>query len=138
MKSFLKKTLFIWFSIAVLIIFLGFWSVSKPESKDLQQAMMKNGKQVVQMKIIGYEYKPHQFIVQQGIPVEFRIDARKALGCGQVVVIPKLNLIKYVSLEKETIITFTPTETGFLDFNCGMNMMTPDSWFSVLPAQTIR
>ncbi len=34
------------------------------------------------MRIVGYEYVPNRFTVTQGVPVEWRIDASEAAGCG--------------------------------------------------------
>lgn len=92
-----------------------------------------DGKQVVKMTVMGYNYSPNQFKVVQGIPVEWQIDARAAVGCGQVLVMPTLGISKYLSPERITIITFTPTETGTIPFNCSMGMMTRGSEFTVIP-----
>lgn len=92
-----------------------------------------NGRQVVEMTVSGYSYTPSQFTVVQGVPVEWRIDGRGAVGCGQVLVMPTLGMSKYLSREGLTTVLFTPTETGTIPFNCSMGMMTRGAAFTVVP-----
>jgi sulfite exporter TauE/SafE/copper chaperone CopZ len=91
-----------------------------------------NGKQIVKMKADGYTYTPNKFTVVVGVPVEWQIDGAGAAGCGRVVVMPTLGITKYLSTEGITTITFTPTETGTIPFNCSMGMMTRGSEFTVV------
>ena len=49
---------------------------------------------------------------------------------------PTLGTSKYLSPEGITTITFTPTETGTIPFNCSMGMMTRGSEFTVVPNTT--
>jgi len=95
-----------------------------------------DGKQIVDMTVSGYSYTPSKFTVVQGVPVEWRIDGRNAVGCGQVLVMPTLGVSKYLSPQGITTITFTPTETGTIPFNCSMGMMTRGSAFTVIPNTT--
>lgn len=88
-------------------------------------------KQIANMKVVGLDYQPNRFAVTKGVPVEWRIDASEAEGCGRVLVIPKLRMSRLLSRSEPTIITFTPEETGDIAFNCGMGMMTPGSKFVV-------
>lgn len=99
-------------------------------------ARIVDGKQIVEMSVKGYSYVPNQFTVVQGVPVEWRIDGSDAVGCGQVVVMPTLGISKYLSPQGITAITFTPTETGTIPFNCSMGMMTRGSAFTVVPNTT--
>jgi sulfite exporter TauE/SafE len=94
---------------------------------------MQDGKQVANMKVIGLEYVPNRFAVAEGVPVEWRIDATEAEGCGRVIVVPKLRITRLMSATAPTVIQFTPSETGEISFNCGMRMMTPGSKFIVTP-----
>ncbi|HVG51507.1 MAG TPA: sulfite exporter TauE/SafE family protein [Xanthobacteraceae bacterium] len=90
-------------------------------------------KQIAAMRIDGLSYLPHQFTVKQGVPVEWRIDARDADGCGRVLIAPRLGIRRLLSDQNTTTIAFTPTEPGEYGFNCGMGMMTPGSKFIVVP-----
>lgn len=89
-------------------------------------------KQVVNMKVVGLEYIPNRFIVTQGVPVEWRIDAQEAIGCGRILIVPRLRIRKLLYSFAANTITFTPEEPGEIVFNCGMGMMTPDSKFIVI------
>jgi uncharacterized protein len=90
------------------------------------------GKQIVEMKIDGYDYIPNRFTVQQGVPVEWRIDARKAAGCGRILLSRSLGIEKFLSATETNVIAFTPKAAGQYSFNCGMGMMTPNSQFTVI------
>ena len=97
-----------------------------------QPARMEADKQVVVMKIDGFDYMPNRFVVKQGIPVEWRIDASDAAACGRFLLAPKLGIRSVLSSNSAAIIAFTPAAAGEFAFNCGMGMMTPGS-FSVVP-----
>lgn len=90
-----------------------------------------DGKQIVEMKIVGYQYQPHQFNVVQGVPVEWRVDASEAQGCGRILLAPGAGVRKLLSYGT-TVISFTPQQTGDIRFNCAMGMMTPGSKITVL------
>ncbi len=92
-------------------------------------------KQIAVMKIVGFDYIPNHFEVRQGVPVEWRIDASEAAGCGRVLIAPALGVRRLLSDNSTTVITFTPDRAGEFRFNCGMGMMTPDSKFIVTAAR---
>lgn len=98
------------------------------------KATQEGGKQVVTMRVIDFGYEPHVFEVKQGIPVEWRIDASEAAGCGRALLAPRLGVRQLLSDKSTTLITFTPSDVGEFAFNCGMGMMTPGSKFIVVPA----
>jgi len=89
--------------------------------------------QRIGMKVVDLSYLPNQFTVQQGVPVEWRIDGREAAGCGRILIAPRLGIQKILSGTSTTVITFTPDRPGEYAFNCGMGMMTPGSRITVLP-----
>lgn len=99
-------------------------------------AEIVDGKQIIDMRVVGLNYYPHQFTVAQGIPVEWRIDGSQAEGCAQVVSVPKLGIIKYLSPSVPTTIRFTPQEVGTIGFSCTMGMTTRGSAFKVVPNTT--
>jgi uncharacterized protein len=101
-----------------------------------QEAAASGGapaKQVVVMRIDGFDYQPNQFTVKQGIPVEWRIDASEAAACGRILLSPGLGITKMLSGNSTTTISFVPRQAGEFAFNCGMGMMTPGSKFIVVP-----
>jgi sulfite exporter TauE/SafE/copper chaperone CopZ len=87
--------------------------------------------QIAEMKIEGFDYIPNRFTVKAGVPVEWRIDARHAEGCGRVLIMRGAGIVRLLSSEETTIISFTPKAAGKLAFNCSMGMMTPGSGFIV-------
>lgn len=99
-------------------------------------AEIVDGKQIVKMKVSGYNYSPNQFTVVQDVPVEWQIDGGDAVACAQVLVMPTLSISKYLSPQGITTITFTPTQTGTIPFNCSMGMMTRGSAFTVVANTT--
>lgn len=88
--------------------------------------------QRIAMKVVGFDYQPHQFIVKVGRPVQWWIDGSEAEGCGRLLIAPQLGIRKILSDTSTTLISFTPTRTGEFQFNCGMGMMTPDSKITVV------
>ena len=99
----------------------------------LQPVPIVDGKQIVDMQIVGYRYQPNRFAVVQGVPVEWRIDARAASGCGHILIAPKLHVRRFLPSDAPTVISFTPQEVGEIGFNCAMGMMSWWSKITVLP-----
>jgi len=92
-----------------------------------------DGRQIVEMKIIGLDYYPHQFTVMQGIPVEWRIDGTQAEGCAQVISVPKLGLTEFMPRQGLKTIEFLPENVGSIPFSCTMGMTTYGTKFEVIP-----
>jgi sulfite exporter TauE/SafE/copper chaperone CopZ len=98
-------------------------------------ATQMEGKQVVTMRVVDFDYFPAVFQVKKDIPVEWRIDASEAVGCGRIILAPRLGIRRLLSASSTTLITFTPREAGEFQFNCGMGMMNPwEARFIVVPA----
>jgi sulfite exporter TauE/SafE/copper chaperone CopZ len=100
---------------------------------DAKIAPIVDGRQIAEMKIIEYGYEPYQFVVKQGIPVHWLIDAHDAAGCGLILIARKIAVRKILSQQATNIISFVPREPGEIAFNCGMGMMTPGAKFIVVP-----
>jgi hypothetical protein len=98
-----------------------------------QQEDKQQDKQIVVMRIDGFNYVPNRFTVTQGVPVEWRIDASEAAACGRFLLSPGLGIRKVLSDRSTTMISFIPQQAGEFGFNCGMGMMTPGSKFTVVP-----
>jgi uncharacterized protein len=90
-------------------------------------------KQIAVMRVDGFNYIPNRFTVTQGVPVEWRIDASQAAGCGRILLAPGLGIRTLLSDRSTTMISFVPQQAGEFSFNCGMGMMTPGSKFIVVP-----
>jgi len=100
-------------------------------NNNLPAQELVDGKQIVRMRVSGYEYSPSQFTVKAGVPVEWHIDGTKAAGCGRVLIMQDMGIQKFLNTTGETVINFTPTKAGRLPFNCSMGMMTPGASFTV-------
>jgi len=110
-----------------------FGDAKQANQSSLQPVPIVNGKQIVDMKIVGYRYQPNRFAVVQGVPVEWRIDARLASGCGHIIIAPKLRVRKFLPSNEPAVISFTPQEIGDIGFNCAMGMMSWWSKITVIP-----
>ena len=91
---------------ASLTAFLG------ETEQPLQPVPIVDGKQIVDMQIVGYRYQPNRFAVVQGVPVEWRIDASAAAACGRFLLAPGLGIRKLLSDRSTTMITFLPQQAG--------------------------
>jgi sulfite exporter TauE/SafE/copper chaperone CopZ len=132
----------------VLVLFLGFTTIDNGLSLAVdyqwgtntqvvsaetsqEEVEIVDGVQIVEMKVVGLDYQPSQFTVVAGVPVEWRVDGRKSGGCGQVLVVPQLDIVEYLSASEITTLTFTPQKEGTISFTCGMGMAGP-GYFNVV------
>lgn len=93
---------------------------------------IKDGKQIVKMKVDYIDYIPLQFTVYKGMPVEWQIDGRGAVGCTQVITVPRLGITEYLPRNAIKTISFTPENTGEIKFSCSMGMTDPRAKFIVV------
>ncbi len=84
-------------------------------------ASVKNGIQTINMRVVTAGYLPNYFTVKKGIPVKWNIKGENVFGCQAYFVVPKLGIQKTIQLG-DNLIEFTPTETGTINFSCGMGM----------------
>jgi plastocyanin domain-containing protein len=68
----------------------------------------------------GYVVTPDTVVA--GVPVRMEVDLKTVTGCARTVVIGAVNVKKTVK-EGETVIEFTPTKSGKIEFACGMDMV---------------
>lgn len=114
----------------------AFGSSNVADGTNAAAARIIDGKQIVDMEVVGLRYSPNRFTVVQGVPVEWRIDGSRAEGCAQVITVPELGITKYLNSQGITSISFTPQETGNIAFSCTMGMTTRGSAFTVVPNTT--
>lgn len=127
---------------AVLIILIGIFNISSGltltgaaialPNNPVQDIDVAEGKQVVNMKVVGWDYLPSRFQIKQNIPVEFVIDATQAAGCAHVITIPKLNIFESLPSKGTKTIKFVPKEKGLIPFSCSMGMTTRGAAFEVI------
>ncbi len=83
---------------------------------------MAEGYQVVKMTQNATGYQPNRFTVKVGVPVKWDINSVSA-SCATSLQVPGLGITKSL-IRGENSIEFTPTETGTINFSCGMGMYT--------------
>ncbi len=118
------------FSLRYLI---GSWSTLSKSEQSPNPVPIVDGMQRARMKIEGLEYTPSVFTVVQGVPIEWEIDGREAVGCAQVITMPTLGLTIAASLTSVKKISFTPRDVGRIPFMCSMGMTDPNAAFIVVP-----
>ena len=96
----------------------GFNKINKGINSDVK---VENGKQIINMDVISGGYVPNYFTVKKGIPVKWVIDGKNVFGCQGYFVVPSLNIQKALN-PGENILEFTPKDSGFINFSCGMGM----------------
>ncbi|MFA6016762.1 MAG: sulfite exporter TauE/SafE family protein [Patescibacteria group bacterium] len=96
-------------------------STRSNESNKTYESNLINGKQIIKMDVVNSGYVPNYFTVKKGIPVRWEINGKSVFGCQGYFVVPSLNISKALQ-EGENIFEFTPKESGFINFSCGMGM----------------
>lgn len=136
LRGFLKSTIYQYFmkivAVGVLIlglyytanflsiygVNLGFNQINKGVSSSVK---IENGKQIINMDVVSSGYMPNYFTVKKGIPVKWIVNGRNVFGCQGYFVVPSLGIQKALN-EGENLIEFTPKDSGFINFSCGMGM----------------
>lgn len=136
LRNFLKSNLYKYFMkiVAVGVLILGIYYISNflaiygigfsnksNGSNKTYETNVIDGKQIINMDVVNSGYVPNYFTVKKGIPVKWIINGKNVFGCQGYFVVPKLNIQQ--ALEPgENIFEFTPEDTGFINFSCGMGM----------------
>lgn len=68
-------------------------------------------------------YEPKSVKVKKGEPVKMEFTRIDDKNCGDELVFPKLGIKKTLPVGEPVLVEFTPTESGDLAFQCGMDMM---------------
>lgn len=116
MTAGLAVIIFGWFNIANGRQLLSFRS-----AENNNPVVITGDTQVVKMAQKGNGYFPNTFTIEKGKPVQWVIDSQSAFSCASSLVVPSLGISKNLK-SGENIITFTPTETGEINFSCSMGM----------------
>ena len=137
LTSFTKTSFYNYFikTMGVLVFAVGFIYLSNftslygininPFGSDALKASslpaVKDGAQIINMRVVTSGYIPNKFTVKKGIPVKWKIQGENVFGCQAYFVVPKLGIQKNIEMG-ENLIEFTPTEPGTINFSCGMGM----------------
>ncbi len=97
---------------------IGFNKINKGTDLEVK---IENGKQIINMEVVSSGYVPNYFTVKKGIPVKWMIDGKNVFGCQGYFVVPSLGIQKALDAG-ENLIEFTPKDSGFINFSCGMGM----------------
>lgn len=97
---------------------LGFNQINKGTASNVK---IENGQQIINMDVVSSGYVPNYFIVKKEIPVKWIVNGKNVFGCQGYFVVPSLGIQKALN-EGENIFEFTPKESGFVNFSCGMGM----------------
>ena len=136
LRGLLKNTVYQYFmkvvAVGILILglyyatnFLSIYGINIRFNQGIKgvgtNANIENGKQIINMAVVSGGYVPNYFTVKKGMPVKWIIDGKNVFGCQGYFIVPSLNISKALNAG-ENLIEFTPTETGFINFSCGMGM----------------
>ena len=131
-----------------LVVVLGLWNIqnglaiagySGPDQTDNLPGpaaaadpgvVIKNGVQVVKMKVNSYGYSPERFTIQAGVPVRWEVDGTQAGGCAGVIISRQLGIQKLLE-SGINVFEFTPDKPGEIKFSCSMGMYRGS--FTVVP-----
>jgi sulfite exporter TauE/SafE/copper chaperone CopZ len=107
-------------------VLLGFNLPLFPATTSTSQASniarLKDEVQIVTTDLNPGSYEP--IVVQKGIPVQWVIHAEAGdiNGCNNSIVVPKFNIQQDLSIG-DTVIEFTPADSGSFSFSCWMGMI---------------
>jgi len=122
-------------SLAGTDINLGTLFTNRSANSQEQSALasLENGKQVISMKVVGYDYQPATFSVRQGVPVEWHIDGSQAAGCARSLIADGFDITVILPQNGEQVVEFVPQQTGTFPFSCSMGMTTRGAAITVVP-----
>ncbi|MBK8813223.1 MAG: cupredoxin domain-containing protein [Acidobacteria bacterium] len=112
------------FVLLAAIVAIGACSGAKTENKtaaDPDVYVAKPG-ETIKVKVTT-SYEPKSIKVKKGGPVKMEFTRVDDKNCGDELVFPKLNIKKTLPVGEPVLVEFTPTESGDLAFQCGMDMM---------------
>jgi plastocyanin domain-containing protein len=77
----------------------------------------------IKLTISKRGYEPKSIEVKRGQPVKLAIFREDEENCGEEIVFPKLNIKKTLPVGEIVPVEFTPSESGEINFTCGMDML---------------
>jgi len=96
-------------------------SQTKQEQTISDNVVMENGVQIVRMDVDSSGYNPNDFTIKKNVPVRWLINGKDVYGCQGYFVVPSLGIQQSLK-PGENKFEFTPSETGLINFSCGMGM----------------
>jgi sulfite exporter TauE/SafE len=78
--------------------------------------------QIIRTDVKSSAFSPNEFVLHQGVPVKWVINAEELNQCNKKIVVPSYGL--EISLHPgENVVTFVPSEGGVTSWSCWMGMM---------------
>ncbi len=130
-KKFTKKMMTV-SAVLVMVLGIGMFSTgmslsgiaipSRNLSKKPNVVAVHDGVQTVTVNVTSGGYEP--ISVKVGVPVKliFHAEDGSLNGCNGTIIIPKYNIQQKLSVG-DTVVEFTPTETGTIPYSCWMGMI---------------
>lgn len=109
------------FSLGMIFIFACGSVQSENVRKETSES--ENPSKTTKITISKRGYEPSSITVKKGRPVKLVFFREDGENCGEELVFPKLNIKRTLPVGATTSVEFTPTETGEIGFNCGMDML---------------
>lgn len=115
----------------VLVILFGIYNITNASrliaiasgtgSKTNNTKVVSGKVQEIKMTQKANGYVPNIFTVKKGVPVKWIITSETTFSCASYIVMSEYNISQPLK-KGENIITFTPEETGEIQFACSMGM----------------
>jgi plastocyanin domain-containing protein len=75
-----------------------------------------------QIAVTASGYSPDLIRVKKGEEVHLTLNSQDAYSCASAFRIPSLGIKVNLKANETKVITFTPTQSGKIQFNCSMGM----------------
>lgn len=89
---------------------------------NIQVAKVEDGQQIITVTVDNNGYTPAAFVVQKGVKIKVKFDARTLDSCDSVVVFPEYNGQLDLTQQEQRETPWLTAEQDFT-FQCGMNML---------------
>jgi plastocyanin domain-containing protein len=111
--------------IAVTSVMMMSCQAERPAAEAAPQRVVSAADNIrtVAIKVSGGAYEPAVVTVKKGEPVRLQFTRDEKPTCGDVLVIPSLNIKETIPVNEVVSIDITPDKAGDLEFTCGMNML---------------
>ncbi len=76
----------------------------------------------VKVKVDKNGFSPSSIDAEAGHKLNLVFNRADDSNCGSVVVFPKQKIRKSLRVGKDVVVSITPTESGQINFSCGMGM----------------
>lgn len=103
-----------------LFTFNSLLDATAPNASDTN-VVFDGSQQIAKMAVNNSGYSPDVFILRQGVPTRWEIEAKNLGGCLSVIQAPNLGIRQRLT-PGLNVIEFTPKEIGIFAFSCSMGM----------------